>query len=86
MQLTQNTPQSNTFQPPTNLDQIKGIMNMARSGGNAQGLIQTLIQNSPQGNTILGALASHNGDAKAAFYDMAKQKGVDPNVIINMLK
>ena len=45
-----------------------------------------MIQNSPQGNTILGALASHNGDARAAFYDMAKQKGIDPNVIISMLK
>lgn len=59
---------------------------MMQSGGNVSGMVQSLIQNSPQGNTILGALASHNGDARAAFYDMAKQKGVDPNVILNMLK
>ena len=59
---------------------------MMQSGGNVSGMIQTMIQNSPQGNTILGALASHNGDARAAFYDMAKQKGIDPNVIISMLK
>lgn len=59
---------------------------MMQSGGNVSGMVQSLIQNSPQGNTVLGALAAHNGDARAAFYDMAKQKGVDPNAIINMLK
>lgn len=28
----------------------------------------------------------NGGDAKKAFYDMAKQKGVDPNAILSMLR
>ena len=80
-------PQSNpVFQPPSNLNQIKGLMNMMQSGGNVNGLLQTMLKNNPQANTIMSFLNKNGGDAKAAFYDMAKQKGVDPNVVLNMLK
>lgn len=49
-------------------------------------MVQSMIQNSPQAGEIMSILNKHGGDAKAAFYDMAQQKGVDPNVILNMLK
>ena len=76
---------SGTFQPPSNLGQIKGLLNMMKTGGNPQGMVQSMLQNSPQGGEIVKYLNAHGGDARAAFYDMAKQKGVDPNTVLNML-
>ena len=49
-------------------------------------MVQAMIQNNPQASEIMSMLNKHGGDAKAAFYDAAKQKGVDPNVILNMLQ
>ena len=48
-------------------------------------MVQSMLQNSPQGGEIMKYLNAHGGDARAAFYDMAKQKGVDPNTVLNML-
>lgn len=49
-------------------------------------MLQSMIQSSPQAGEIMSILNKHGGDARAAFYDAAQQKGIDPNVIINMLK
>ena len=57
-----------------------------QSGGNINGVLQTMLRNNPQADMIMSYLNKHGGDAKAAFYDMAQQKGVDPNQILNMLK
>ena len=81
-----NIQQSNSFQPPSNLQQIKSLMNFMNSGGNVNGMIQSMLQNSPEYRTINDLLQKHNGDARAAFYDMAQQKGVDPNQVLNMLR
>ena len=61
-------------------------MTLMQNGGNVNGMVQTLLQNNPQTGAIMGYLNKHGGDARAAFYDMAKEKGVDPNQILNMLK
>lgn len=80
-------PSSNpVFQPPAYLNQIKGLMGMMKSGGNIQSMVQNMLMNNPQTGAIMNVVNQHGGDYKAAFYDMAKQKGVDPNQIINMLK
>ena len=61
-------------------------MNLMRSGGNPQSLMMTMLQNSPAYGEIMSFLNKNNGDARTAFYDMAKQKGVDPNQILDMMK
>lgn len=43
----------------------------------------TIIRNNPQLQTIL---AMYNGDAKTAFYSLCKQKGVNPETILNQLR
>lgn len=43
----------------------------------------TIIKNNPQLQTIL---AMYNGDAKTAFYSLCKQKGVNPETILNQLR
>ena len=84
--ITGNQPTGNKFQPPANLGQIKGLMNMMQSGGNSQSLIQSMLASNPQMNQIMKLVQQYNGDARSAFYDLAKQKGVDPNDVINLLK
>ena len=80
------TAENNSFQLPGNLGKIKGMMNMLRSGGNPQAMMQGLMQNNPQMGAVMELVNQHGGDARAAFYDLARQKGVDPNQILNMLK
>ena len=84
---TTSSPQiGNKFQPPANLGQIKGLMSMMQNGGNLQSMLQSLMASNPQIGQVMNLVQQYNGDAKSAFYDLAKQKGVDPNEIINMLK
>lgn len=83
----QSNPQvNNSFQPPANLAQIKGLMAMMESCGNPVAMLQSMIATNPQMASVMNFVSRYNGDAKAAFYDLAKQKGVDPNVIIDILK
>lgn len=49
-------------------------------------MLQSLMASNPQMGQVMNLVQQYNGDAKSAFYDLAKQKGVDPNEIINMLK
>ena len=85
----QNSPQTNSsngFQPPANLGKIKSMMQMMQNGGNPQAMVQSMLMNDPRYGEIMKLVNAHGGDAKAAFYDLAKQKGVDPNEIIRMLQ
>ena len=49
-------------------------------------LMQQLAQNNPQLQQTLNYINQNGGNAERLFYDMAKQKGVDPNTILNQLK
>ena len=65
--------------PTRNLSFLSKIKAMK----NPQAFLQNAIQQNPQMQALLKA---YNGDAKQAFYALAKQKGVDPNEILNALK
>ena len=81
-----SNPQSNVgFTPPANLNQIKMAMNLFQNGTNPQMLLNSLVQSNPQYSSIMNLINQHGGDAKAAFYDLAAQKGVDPNAVLNYL-
>lgn len=73
-------------QPNNNLNQIKSMLNMVRSAGNPQAMLQSMMQNNPQMQEIMGLVNQYGGDPKTAFYRMAQEKGVDPQQILNMLK
>ena len=59
---------------------------MFKSGGNSQAMLQAMMMQNPQMQSVIALVNQHGGDAQAAFYDLAKQKGVDPNTILSMLK
>lgn len=73
-------------QPSNNLSQIKSMLNMVRSAGNPQAMLQTLIQNNPQMRQVMTLINQSGGDPKAAFYKLAQEKGIDPQQILDMLK
>lgn len=70
----------------SNLNQIKQMMNIIRSSGNPQAMLQSMIQSNPQMKQVMDIIDQSGGDPKAAFYKMAKEKGVNPEEVIAMLK
>ena len=69
-----------------NLSQIKNMMNMVRSAGNPQLMLQQMAQNNPQMRQVMDLINQSGGDPKAAFYKLAQEKGIDPQQILDMLK
>lgn len=71
---------------PNNLDQIKRMMNFVRYSQNPRMALESIIQSNPKIQNVIDIVRQNGGDAKTAFYNLAKQKGVDPNEILNMLR
>ena len=80
LQALRNQPLNN------NLSQIKQMMNMVRSAGNPQAMLQNLIQNNPQMQQVMTLINQAGGDPKTAFYQMAQAKGVNPEDILSLLR
>ena len=59
---------------------------MARSAGNPQAMLQTVLQRDPRYQEAVRLVQQSGGDARSAFYALAKQKGVDPDQILAALK
>lgn len=59
------------------------MWNQLKALNNPQQAIQKVLNDNPQ---IQQLMQLSNNDPKEAFYSLAKQKGVDPNYILNMLK
>ena len=49
-------------------------------------LLQSMIQSNPQMQNVMNYINQNGGDPKAAFYNLAKQKGVDPEQVLNILR
>jgi len=61
------------------MGQIQQAVQLAK--GNPMALMQ-----GPQYQQAMNLIQQAGGDARAAFYQLAQQKGVDPNQILSMLK
>ena len=70
----------------SNLSQIKQMMNMVRSAGNPQAMLQSIAQNNPQMKQVMNIVNQSGGDPKAAFYKMAEEKGINPDQVLSMLR
>lgn len=68
------------------LTQIKQMMQTVRSAGNPNAMMQSLLSRNPQYAQAMKLIQESNGDAQAAFYKLAEQKGVDPNEILSALR
>lgn len=67
-------------------NKLKQLINNFKSGFNPQQLLFNYIQTNPMAQSIYLMLQNGNKSPKQLFYLMAKQKGIDPNSILNILK
>ena len=60
---------------------------MFKAASNPQAFIQQMMANNPnQAAQIMSLLQQNGNDPKAAFYSLAKQKGIDPDEFLRQLQ
>ena len=62
------------------------MFKMAQNSNNPQQMLMNMAQNNPQTKQVLDFVKNSGKSPKDLFYAMAKQKGIDPNSILNQLK
>ena len=76
---------SPTNQNP-NLERIRSMMNQVRFAQNPKMAFEQMVQSNPQVQNVMNLVRQNGGDPKTAFYNLAKQKGVNPDDILSMLR
>ena len=66
--------------------QIKQMIGMIKAAGNPQQLLNQLMATNPNMKQAMEIVRQYGGDANKAFYEIAKQKGIDPQEILDLLK
>ena len=61
-------------------------MQTVQMAQNPQTAIMQMAQNNPNMKQALDYINANGGNPKDAFYKLAKEKGVDPEAILNSLK
>ena len=69
-----------------NLGPVKQMMQMVRTAGNPQAMLQSMAMGNPQLRQALDMIQRSGGDPQKAFYALCEQKGVDPQQILSALK
>ena len=65
---------------------IRQMMGMIKSAKDPQAMLNQLAMNNPNLKQALDLTQQYGGDSMRAFQETAKQMGIDPNEIMNMLK
>lgn len=76
-QLLQNSPA---------MTSIKNMVSMIRGAQNPQTMLNQMMTSNPNAKQVMDLINQAGGDPRKAFYQLAKQKGVNPDDIMNMLK
>lgn len=69
-----------------NVQSLRQIANAVRNSQNPQMMLMQLAQSNPQMKQAIEYIGQNGGNAKEAFYALAKQKGVNPDTILNMFR
>ena len=62
------------------------MANLLKNANNPNAVLQQLVQTNPQVQQAMNYINQNGGDPKAAFYKLAQEKGVDPNLVLNSLR
>ena len=65
---------------------LQQIINMVSHSNNPMQLMQTMAQSNPQLQSILNLIQTNQKSPKDLFFEMAQQRGVDPQQILQMLQ
>ena len=77
---------NNTSPQSVNSNSLLDLMNQVKNSSNPRAMMEQLLVNNPNFQNVMNYINQNGGDAKTAFYNLAAQKGVDPNSILNQLK
>jgi hypothetical protein len=69
-----------------NVQSLRQMANAVRNSRNPQMMLMQLAQSNPQMKQAIEYIGQNGGNAKEAFYALAKQKGVNPDTILNMFR
>ena len=69
-----------------NMQSLRQMANAVRNSRNPQMMLMELAQSNPQMKQAIEYIGQNGGNAKEAFYALAKQKGVNPDTILNMFR
>lgn len=62
------------------------MISMIQSASNPMAMVNQMAMNDPKMQQVMQVVNQNGGDAKAAFYNLAKQRGVNPEDILNQLR
>ena len=65
---------------------VKQMMSMVQSAGNPALSLQQMAGNNPMLQQAMNLIQQSGGDGKAAFEKLAREQGIDPDQVMNMLK
>lgn len=71
---------------PQVIQQIKGVMNQIKMAQNPQYALNQMLMSNPQLAQAVNFIKSSGGNPQQAFYNLAQQKGVDPQMVLNELQ
>ena len=66
--------------------QINQMMQMLKTARNPQAMLNQMVSCNPQMKQVIDYINQNGGDAKAAFYKLADEKGVNPDDILSQIK
>ena len=83
-----SNPAFSTFNFPQQeqVNSLSEVYNKVRHSSNPNEAMQQLLINNSNFRWVMTYINQNGGNAKTAFYNMAAQKGVDPNTILNQLR
>lgn len=61
------------------------MISMIQNSRNPQAMLQSLIQSNPKLQQMINYINKNGGNPKDAFYNMAKEKGIDPEEFLRTL-
>lgn len=71
---------------PQQIQQIKNLMSMVQMSADPNAALANLINQNPNLRNIVMLAKSNGSDLQQIFYALAKQKGVNPNDVMNALR
>ena len=63
---------------------LKQLISNFKNSSNPQQFLNNYIKNNPQMQNIYSMIQNSNKSPKELFYYIAQQKGIDPDMILNM--
>ena len=78
-----NQPQQSSNAP---LSEAAELNKAVKQASNPTAIMNKLIQSNPRLKAAYNMVQQSGGNAKTLFYQLAQQKGIDPNSILNQLR